>query len=101
MEMSADRLATIAQGVVHVVGTSSPDMVASAPARVDAMLMFSVVPRVTDAQPPSATLPISRPDCARSSAGQEGRPKLQHGESDDDKQRDEGEELAHVGYPDG
>ena len=54
----------MAQGVVQVVGTSRPDIVASAPDGVDAMLMFSVVPRVTDAQPPSvaaiATIPNTR-----------------------------------------
>src|SRR5260370_6249168 len=49
--MSALRLATMAQGVTHAVGTSRPEMVASAPDGVDEMLIFSVVPRVTDAQP--------------------------------------------------
>src|SRR5882757_9672243 len=64
MEMSAERLATTAQGVTHAVGTSRPEIVASAPDGVDVMLMFSVVPRVTDAQPPnaaaSATIPAKR-----------------------------------------
>jgi hypothetical protein len=50
--------------VMQAVGTSRPDIVASAPAGVDVMLMFSVVPRVTDAQPPSAatsaTIPTRR-----------------------------------------
>jgi len=50
--MSALRLATNAQGVVQTVGASSPDIVASAPDGVDATLIVSVVPRVTDAQPP-------------------------------------------------
>ena len=73
IEMSADRFATIAHGVTHAVGTSSPEIVASAPDGVDAMLMFSVVPRVIDAHPPSmaasATIPqirinkIPKPDC--------------------------------------
>jgi hypothetical protein len=35
------------------MGVSSPDMVASAPDGVDDTLIVSVVPRVTDAQPPS------------------------------------------------
>jgi len=64
MEISALRLATTAHGVVQVVGTSSPLTMASAPDGVDAMLMFSVVPRVTDAQPlsmtPSVTIPRIR-----------------------------------------
>jgi hypothetical protein len=51
-EMSALRLATTAQGVMHVIGASSPLITASAPAGVDETLMVSVVPRVTDAQPP-------------------------------------------------
>jgi len=41
-----------------------PEMTASAPAGFDEMLIFSVVPRVTEAQPPamahSATIPIMR-----------------------------------------
>lgn len=61
MEMSALRLATTAHGVVQVVGTSSPLTTASAPEGVDEMLMFSVVPRVTDAQPPSMTLSVTIP----------------------------------------
>jgi hypothetical protein len=54
MEISAERLATMAHGVMQAVGTSRPETVASTPEGVDVMLMFSVVPRVTDAQPPSA-----------------------------------------------
>src|ERR1700759_1705823 len=50
-EMSALRFTTTEQGVTQVVGFSSPEMMASAPEGVDAMLRFSVVPRVTDAQP--------------------------------------------------
>ena len=64
MEMSAERLATTAHGVMQAVGLSSPETVASAPAGVDEMLIVSVVPRVTDAQPPSvaatATIPKKR-----------------------------------------
>ena len=61
MEMSALRFATTEQGVVQVVGTSSPLMTASAPEGVDEMAIFSVVPRVTDAQPPSRTLSVTIP----------------------------------------
>src|SRR5450755_2959769 len=53
MEISALRLATTAQGVKQVMGASSPEMTASAPDGVDATLIVSVVPRDTDAQPPS------------------------------------------------
>ena len=49
--MSALRLATTTQGVTQAVGLSSPDNSAVAPGGVDAIEMFSVVPRVTDAQP--------------------------------------------------
>ena len=49
--MSALRLATTTQGVTQVVGLSSPDSSAVAPAGVLEMEMFSVVPRVTEAQP--------------------------------------------------
>jgi hypothetical protein len=59
--MSAERLATIAQGVMQAVGTSRPVIVASAPAGVDVMLMFSVVQRVTDAQPPNAAASATTP----------------------------------------
>jgi hypothetical protein len=59
--MSALRLATMAQGVTHAVGTSRPEMVASAPDGVDEMLIFSVVPRVTDAQPPTAAANATTP----------------------------------------
>src|SRR5260370_27141500 len=38
--MSALRLATMAQGVTHAVGTSRPVIVASAPDGVDEMLIF-------------------------------------------------------------
>jgi hypothetical protein len=38
---------------VQTIGASSPDTVASAPAGVEATLIVSVVPRVTDAQPPT------------------------------------------------
>src|SRR6201994_1703988 len=63
-EISALRFTTTEHGVMQVVGFSSPEMIASAPEGVDAMLRFSVVPRVTDAQPParahSATIPKIR-----------------------------------------
>lgn len=59
--MSAFRLTTTAQGVVQVVGTSIPLTTASTPEGVDEMLIFSVVPRVTDAQPPSMTLSAAIP----------------------------------------
>ena len=49
--MSALRLAMTTQGVTQVVGTSSPVTSAVAPDGVLEMEMFSVVPRVTDAQP--------------------------------------------------
>jgi hypothetical protein len=49
--MSALRLAWTAQGVTQAVGISNPEISAVAPAGVVAMEMFSVVPRVTDAQP--------------------------------------------------
>ncbi len=49
--MSALRLATTTQGVTQAVGLSSPDSSAVAPAGVLEMEIFSVVPRVTDAQP--------------------------------------------------
>src|SRR5258705_10314319 len=49
--MSALRLATTTHGVTHSVGLSSPDTSAVAPAGVLEMEIFSVVPRVTDAQP--------------------------------------------------
>jgi hypothetical protein len=49
--MSAFRFATTTQGVTQAVGISSPDISAVAPAGVVAIEMFSVVPRVTDAQP--------------------------------------------------
>lgn len=49
--ISALRLATTTQGVTQAVGLSSPDSSAVAPAGVDAMEIFSVVPRVTEAQP--------------------------------------------------
>src|SRR3569832_2478995 len=59
--MSALRLATNAQGVVQIVGASSPEMVASAPDGVDATLIVSVVPRVTDAQPPNMAHNATQP----------------------------------------
>jgi hypothetical protein len=49
--MSALRFACTTQGVTQAVGISSPDISAVAPAGVVAMEIFSVVPRVTDAQP--------------------------------------------------
>jgi hypothetical protein len=49
--MSAFRFAWTAQGVTQAVGISSPDISAVAPDGDVAMEMFSVVPRVTDAQP--------------------------------------------------
>jgi hypothetical protein len=49
--MSALRLATTTHGVTQVVGTLSPETSAVAPDGVLEMEMFSVVPRVTDAQP--------------------------------------------------
>ena len=49
--MSALRLATTTHGVTQAVGLSSPDSSAVAPAGVLEMEIFSVVPRVTDAQP--------------------------------------------------
>jgi hypothetical protein len=52
--MSALRLAWIAHGVTQAVGISNPAISAVAPDGVDAMEMVSVVPRVTDAQPPNA-----------------------------------------------
>jgi len=82
MEISAFRLATTAQGVTQAVGTSSPDMTASAPEGVDEMLMFSVVPRVTDAQTPtrahSAKIPRLRilspqPDAIEAQPESEGK----------------------------
>lgn len=48
--MSALRFATTTQGVTQDVGLSSPDSSAMAPGVLE-MEMFSVVPRVTDAQP--------------------------------------------------
>jgi hypothetical protein len=44
-------LAWTTHGVTQAVGISSPDISAIAPAGVLEMEMFSVVPRVTDAQP--------------------------------------------------
>jgi len=49
--MSAFRFAWTTQGVTQAAGISNPDISAVAPAGVVAMEMFSVVPRVTDAQP--------------------------------------------------
>jgi hypothetical protein len=49
--MSALRFAWTTQGVTQAVGISRPDISAVAPAGVVAMEMFSVVPRVTEAQP--------------------------------------------------
>jgi hypothetical protein len=49
--MSAFRFACTTHGVTQAVGISSPDISAVAPAGVVEMEMFSVVPRVTDAQP--------------------------------------------------
>jgi hypothetical protein len=60
--MSALRLTTTEQGVVQVVGTSIPLTIASTPDGVDEMLIFSVVPRVTDAQPHSMTLSATIPN---------------------------------------
>ena len=51
-EISALRSATTAHGVTQVVGTSSPETIAAAPDGVDAILIVSVVPRATEAQPP-------------------------------------------------
>jgi hypothetical protein len=53
--MSALRFATTTQGVMQAVGISSPDTSAVAPDGVLEMEMFSVVPRVTDAQPKHGT----------------------------------------------
>jgi hypothetical protein len=53
--MSALRLATTTQGVTQAVGLSSPDSSAVAPAGVLEIEIFSVVPRVTDAQPTLGT----------------------------------------------
>jgi hypothetical protein len=53
--MSAFRFAWTTQGVTQAVGISSPDISAVAPAGVVAMEIFSVVPRVTDAQPTHGT----------------------------------------------
>jgi hypothetical protein len=49
--MSALRFACTTHGVTQAVGISSPDISAVAPAGVVEIEMFSVVPRVTDAQP--------------------------------------------------
>jgi hypothetical protein len=49
--ISALRLATTTQGVTQAVGLSSPDNSAFAPGGVDAIEIFSVVPRLTEAQP--------------------------------------------------
>jgi hypothetical protein len=49
--MSALRFAWTTQGVTQAAGLSSPEISAVAPAGVVAMEIFSVVPRVTDAQP--------------------------------------------------
>jgi hypothetical protein len=49
--MSALRFATTTQGVTQAVGLSSPDNSAVAPAGVDTIEIFSVVPRLTEAQP--------------------------------------------------
>jgi hypothetical protein len=49
--MSALRLAWTTHGVTHAAGISSPEISAVAPAGVVAMEMFSVVPRVIEAQP--------------------------------------------------
>jgi len=49
--MSAFRLAWTTQGVTQAVGMSSPDISAVAPEGVVEIEMFSVVTRVTDAQP--------------------------------------------------
>jgi hypothetical protein len=49
--MSALRFACTTQGVTQAIGLSRPDISAVAPAGVLEMEMFSVVPRVTDAQP--------------------------------------------------
>lgn len=79
MEMSAFRLTTTAQGVVQVVGTSNPLTMASTPEGVDEMLIFSVVPRVTDAQPPSmtlsATIPNERMKCPLFPGANEAQPE--------------------------
>jgi hypothetical protein len=61
MEILALRLATTAQGVMQVIGASSPEMMASAPEGVDETLMVSVVPRATDAQPPSTAQAAKTP----------------------------------------
>ena len=62
--MSALRFTITAQGVTQAVGTSNPAMSACAPEGVDEIDKFSVVPRVTDAQPPneaaSTTIPRKR-----------------------------------------
>jgi hypothetical protein len=52
--MSALRFAWTTQGVTQAVGMSSPDISAVAPAGVLDIEIFSVVPRVTDAQPGTA-----------------------------------------------
>jgi hypothetical protein len=49
--MSALRFACTTHGVTQAVGISRPDISAVAPAGVVEIEMFSVVPRVTDAQP--------------------------------------------------
>src|SRR5664279_4935505 len=49
--ISALRFATTTQGVTQAVGLSSPDNSAFAPGGVDAIEIFSVVPRLTEAQP--------------------------------------------------
>jgi hypothetical protein len=49
--MSALRFAWTTQGVTQAVGASSPEISAVAPEGVVAIEIFSVVPRVTDAQP--------------------------------------------------
>ena len=77
--MSALRLTTTAQGVVQVVGTSIPLTIASTPDGVDEMLIFSIVPRVTDAQPPSmtlsATIPNERMKCPLFPGANEAQPE--------------------------
>src|SRR5215472_15572776 len=50
--MSAVALGDDGARCLHVIGVSSPLTSASAPDGVDEMLMASVVPRVTEAQPP-------------------------------------------------
>jgi hypothetical protein len=54
--MSALRLATTTHGVTQLVGASSPETSATAPEGVLEIEMFSVVPRVTDAQPTHGTI---------------------------------------------